>query len=111
NSINRAVRNGANKNDNDIYRELQNVLKTRQFASIQQTYALFRQIRQLRLQIKDMLRQQITIFKHLGYCGRIKDIVSLGDGGRCIKELREILEITNGRVYIINERERPTDII
>ncbi|CAF1473775.1 unnamed protein product [Adineta steineri] len=111
NYVNRAVRNPANKNDNDIYRELQNVLKTRQFASIQQTYALFRQIRQLRLQIKDMLRQQITIFKHLGYCGRIKDIVSFGDGGRCIKELREILEIKNGRVYIINERERTTDII
>ncbi|CAF1361437.1 unnamed protein product [Adineta steineri] len=39
------------------------------------------------------------------------DIVSIGDGGRCIKELRRILAIKNGRVYIINECERPIDII
>jgi len=71
NYVNRAVRNPANKNDNDIYQELQNALKTRQLASIRQIFALFKQIRQLRLQIKDMLRQQITIFKHLGYCGKV----------------------------------------
>jgi hypothetical protein len=71
NYVNRAVRNPMNKNDNDIYRELQTILKTRQFAFIRQTFALLKQIRQLRIQIKDMLRQQITIFKHLGYCGKV----------------------------------------
>ena len=72
NYVNRAVRNPANKNDNDVYRELQNALKTRSFAFIRQLFAFFKQLRQLRLQIKDMLRQQITIFKHLGYCGKVK---------------------------------------
>ena len=75
NYVNRAVRNPANKNDHDIYRELQNTLKTRQFAFIRQLFALFKQIRQLRLQIKDMLRQQITIFKHLGYCGKVINFI------------------------------------
>ncbi|CAF1482903.1 unnamed protein product [Rotaria sp. Silwood1] len=111
NYVNRAVRNPNNKNDNDIYQELQNVLKTRQFALIRKIFAIFKQFRQLRLQINDMLRQQITIFKHLGYCGKIRDIVSIGDGGRCIKELREILKIKDGRVYIVNEHQRLTDII
>ncbi|CAF0816288.1 unnamed protein product [Adineta ricciae] len=111
NYVNRAVRNPLNKNDHDVYRELQKVLQTRQFAFLRQVFATLKQIRQLRLQIKDMLRQQITIFKHLGCCGKIKDIVSIGDGGRCINELREILKIKDGRVYIINERERLTDII
>jgi hypothetical protein len=78
NYVNRAVRNPANQNDHDVYRELQNALKTRQFAFIRQTFALIKQIRQLRLQIKDMIRQQITIFKHLGYCGKVsKGIVNV----------------------------------
>jgi hypothetical protein len=74
NYVNRAVRNPANKNDHDVYRELQNALKTRQFAFIRQIFALFKQIRQLRIQIKDMLRQQITILKHLGYCGKVNSL-------------------------------------
>ncbi|CAF3297579.1 unnamed protein product [Rotaria sp. Silwood2] len=111
NYVNRAVRNPNNKNDNDIYQELQNALKTRQFAFTRKIFAIVKQLRQLRLQINDMLRQQITIFKHLGYCGKIRDIVSIGDGGRCIKELRQILKIKDGRVYIVNERQRLTDII
>ncbi|UJR14480.1 hypothetical protein I4U23_001477 [Adineta vaga] len=111
NYVNRAVRNPMNKNDHDIYRELEHTLKTRQFAFMRKIFAIIKQIRQLRSQIKDMLRQQITIFKHLGYCGKIKDIVSIGDGGRCINELRQILKIKDGRVYIVNERERLTDIV
>ncbi|CAF1334539.1 unnamed protein product [Rotaria sordida] len=111
NYVNRAVRDPKNKNDNDIYLELQNVLKTRRFTLIRKIFAIFKQFRQLRLQINDMLRQQITIFKHLGYCGKIRDIVSIGDGGRCIKELQEILKIRDGRVYIVNDRQRWTDII
>ena len=111
NYVNRAVRNPGNQNDHDVYRELQHALKTRQFAFIRKLFALFKQIRQLRVQIKDMLRQQITIFKHLGYAGKIKDIVSIGDGGRCIKELRQILKIKDGRVYVINSSEKLTDII
>ncbi|CAF4368984.1 unnamed protein product [Rotaria sp. Silwood2] len=111
NYVNRAVRNPNNKNDNDIYQELQNALKTRQFAFTRKIFAIVKQLRQLRLQINDMLRQQITIFKHLGYCGKILDIVSIGDGGRCIKELCQILKIKDGRVYIVNERQRWIDII
>ncbi|CAF3429515.1 unnamed protein product, partial [Rotaria sp. Silwood2] len=41
----------------------------------------------------------------------ILDIVSIGDGGRCIKELCQILKIKDGRVYIVNERQRWIDII
>jgi SAM-dependent methyltransferase len=111
NYVNRAVRNSANKNDADVYRDLQNILKTRQFASIRNIYALFKQILQLQGQIKDMLRQQITIFKDLGYIGKINDIVSIGDGGRCINQLRQILKIKDGRVFIINESKRLSDII
>ncbi|CAF4317606.1 unnamed protein product [Adineta steineri] len=40
-------------------------------------FASFKQIIQLQRQIKDLLRQQITIFKDLGYIGKINDIVSL----------------------------------
>jgi hypothetical protein len=72
NYVNRAVRNPANRNDADVYRDLQNILKTRQFASIRNIYALFKQILQLQGQIKDMVRQQITIFKDLGYVGKVK---------------------------------------
>ncbi|CAF5148939.1 unnamed protein product, partial [Rotaria magnacalcarata] len=90
NYVNRAVRNPNNKNDDDIYLEVQNGLKTRQFALIRKIFATLKQFRQLRFQINDMLRQQIIIFKHLGYCGKIRDIVSIGDGGRCINELRQI---------------------
>lgn len=71
NYVNRAVRNPDNKNDHDTYRELQNSLKTRQFAFIRHLFALFKQIIQLREQVKDMLRQQITIFNRLGYCGKV----------------------------------------
>ncbi|CAF4607047.1 unnamed protein product, partial [Rotaria magnacalcarata] len=41
----------------------------------------------------------------------IRDIVSIGDGGRCINELRQILKIKDGLVYIVNDRQRWTDII
>ncbi|CAF4033768.1 unnamed protein product [Adineta steineri] len=58
-------------------------------------FASFKQIIQLQRQIKDLLRQQITIFKDLGYIGKINDIVSIGDGGRCIKQLKNILKIKN----------------
>ena len=75
NYVNRAVRNPSNTNDNDIYRELQHALKTRQFAGIRGLFALLRQIQQLRIQIRDMVRQQITIFKHLGYCGKVSDVL------------------------------------
>lgn len=71
NYVNRAVRNPQNKNDNDVYRDIQNVLKTRQFAFLRHQFALIKQIRQLRMQIDDMIRQQITIFRHLGYCGKV----------------------------------------
>ncbi|CAF1602640.1 unnamed protein product [Rotaria magnacalcarata] len=111
NYVNRAVRNPNNKNDDDIYLEVQNGLKTRQFALIRKIFATLKQFRQLRFQINDMLRQQIIIFKHLGYCGKIRDIVSIGDGGRCINELRQILKIKDGLVYIVNDRQRWTDII
>ena len=77
NYVNRAVRNPQNQNDHDIYRELQNILNTRQFAFLRQIFALFKQIRQLRLQIKDMLRQIITIFKHLGYVGKVTHSIIL----------------------------------
>jgi hypothetical protein len=50
-------------------------LKTRQFAFIRRIFASYKSIRQLRLQIKDMLRQQITIFKHLGYCGKVNYLI------------------------------------
>lgn len=72
NYVNRAVRNPNNISDTDVYLELQNVLKTRQFAFIRNIFSLIKQIRQIRLQINDLLRQQITIFKHLGYCGKVK---------------------------------------
>ncbi|CAF0889794.1 unnamed protein product [Rotaria sordida] len=111
NYVNRAVRNSANQNDHDIYRDLQHALKTRQFAYIRGLWALAKQIIQLRIQIKDLIRQQITIFKHLGYCGKIKNIVSIGDGGRCINDLRQILKIKSGRVFIVNDKQRLTDII
>jgi hypothetical protein len=71
NYVNRAVRNPTNENDHDIYKELQNSLKTRQFAFIRNLFALIKQILQLRLQVKDMLRQQISIFNKLGYCGKV----------------------------------------
>jgi len=73
NYVNRAVRNPSNENDHDIYRELQNALKTREFAYIRNLFALFKQILQLRAQIKDMLRQQISIFNKLGYCGKVNE--------------------------------------
>lgn len=72
NYVNRAVRNAANQNDHDVYRDLQKTLKTRQFAFIRGLWALCKQIVQLRVQIKDLVRQQITIFQHLGYCGKVK---------------------------------------
>ena len=75
NYVNRAVRNPANQTDNEIYQELQHALKTRQFAFIRGWFALFRQVRQLRIQINDMLRQQITIFRHLGYCGKVNTLL------------------------------------
>ena len=75
NYVNRAVRNPSNENDHQIYRELQQTLKTRQFAFLRQLFALFKQIRQLRLQIKDFLRQQINIFKHLGYLTKVIQLV------------------------------------
>ena len=71
NYVNRAVRNPNNKNDHQIYQELQNALKNRQFAFLRNLFALFKQIRQLRLQIKDLIRQQIHIIKHLGYAGKV----------------------------------------
>ncbi|CAF4252310.1 unnamed protein product [Rotaria sordida] len=92
NYINRAVRNSANQNDHDIYRDLQHALKTRQFAFIRGLWTLIKQIIQLRIQIKDLIRQQITIFKHLGYCRMIKNIVSIGDGDRCIGDLRQNIQ-------------------
>jgi hypothetical protein len=73
NYVNRAVRNPANENDHDMYRELQNALKTREFAYIRSLFALAKQILQLRAQIKDMLRQQISIFNKLGYCGKVNE--------------------------------------
>jgi len=76
NYVNRAVRNPSNENDHDIYRELQNALKTREFAFIRNLFALIKQILQLRAQIKDMLRQQISIFNKLGYCGKVITIRS-----------------------------------
>ncbi|CAF3346440.1 unnamed protein product [Rotaria socialis] len=111
NYVNRAVRNSANQNDHDVYRDLQKSLRTRQFAFIRGIWALAKQIVQLRLQVKDLVRQQITIFKHLGYCGKIKNIVSIGDGGRCINDLRRILKIKDGQVYLINDKQRLADII
>ncbi|CAF3538108.1 unnamed protein product [Rotaria sp. Silwood1] len=111
NYVNRAVRNSANQNDHDVYRDLQHALKTRQFAFIRGLWALVKQIVQLRIQTKDQIRQQITIFKHLGYCGKINNIVSIGDGGRCISDLRQILKINDGRVFILNDKQRLTDII
>ncbi|CAF2681724.1 unnamed protein product [Rotaria sp. Silwood2] len=111
NYVNRAVRNSANQNDHDVYRHLQHALSTRQFAFIRGLWALVKQVVQLRIQIKDLIRQQITIFKHLGYCGKIKNIVSIGDGGRCIHDLRQILKINDGRVFILNDKQRLTDII
>jgi hypothetical protein len=56
-----------------MYRELQNALKTREFAYIRSLFALAKQILQLRAQIKDMLRQQISIFNKLGYCGKVNE--------------------------------------
>ncbi len=76
NYVNRAVRNPTNENDHDIYRELQNALKTREFSFIRNLFALIKQILQLRAQIKDMLRQQISIFNKLGYCGKVITIRS-----------------------------------
>lgn len=72
NYVNRSVRNSTNKTDADVYRDLQNTLQTRQFASFRNFYALLKQMIQLQSQIKDLLRQQITIFKDLGYIGKVK---------------------------------------
>lgn len=71
NYVNRAVRNSANQNDHDVYQDLLHTLKTRQFAFIRGLWALSKQILQLKTQIQDLVRQQITIFKHLGYCGKV----------------------------------------
>ncbi|CAF4152701.1 unnamed protein product, partial [Rotaria magnacalcarata] len=43
NYVNRAVRNPNNKNDDDIYLEVQNGLKTRQFALIRKIFATLKQ--------------------------------------------------------------------
>lgn len=77
NYVNRAVRNPLNQNDHDVYREIQHILNTRQFALLRKFFALFKQIRQLRLQIKDMLRQLITVFKHLGYLTKVHHSIIL----------------------------------
>ena len=72
NYVNRAVRNPRNKTDEDVYREIKHTLQTRQFAFIRRLFAFYKQIRQLRLQIEDLLRQQMHIFRHLGYCGKVR---------------------------------------
>jgi hypothetical protein len=71
NYVNRAVRNPNNRTDHDVYRELKQTLNTRQFASVRKLFALGKQMRQLDTQIHDMVRQQMTIFQHLGYCGKV----------------------------------------
>ena len=37
--------------------------------------------------------------------------MSIGDGGRCINDLRQILKLNDGRVFILNDKQRLTDII
>ena len=72
NYVNRAVRNPRNKTDEDVYREIKTALQTRQFAFVRRLFAFFKQVQQLRLQIEDLLRQQMHIFRHLGYCGKVR---------------------------------------
>ncbi|CAF0756127.1 unnamed protein product [Didymodactylos carnosus] len=110
NYVNRAVRNPSNKNDYDIYKELEIVLNTRQFMFLRRLYVYVKQIIQLRIQMKDILRQQLTIIKYLGYYGQVNDIVGIGDGGRNIKYLRSLLKM-KGRTYILHDKQRLGDII
>ncbi|CAF1170364.1 unnamed protein product, partial [Didymodactylos carnosus] len=110
NYVNRAVRNPSNKNDYDIYKELEIVLNTRQFMFLRRLYLYMKQIIQLKIQMNDILRQQLAIIKQLNISEQINDIVCIGDGGRNIKRLRSLLKM-KGRTYILHDQQRLGDII
>jgi SAM-dependent methyltransferase len=111
-----AVLNISNKDDTDIYNEVQQKLNNRSFQLILKIRKFRKQFFQLLDQKEEISNEVKNIFQRINnipHCHVIKSYVSIGDAGRYVKILRKksIIEADNNNTYILHDNETYMDII
>jgi SAM-dependent methyltransferase len=104
----KAVWNPKNKNDLDVYKEVQNKLQSRTLIS--QFSNAYNTISQLLEQKTEFTREYYSLIARLGRIGTIDNFVSVGDSGKLVPRFQKHLGV-KGDVFILHDKQRVTDII
>jgi hypothetical protein len=93
------------KDDVEIYEDIQVQLQSRGGGgAMGQAKMAWKQIKQLRAQKDELVRQTGSILNRLDRLGKVRDMVSIGDHGKMVIPFRETLGI-GGYVWIVNDTE------
>ena len=87
------------KDDNDLYNAMYHYLKDHQNNNLM---TIWKNIKQLRAQRKEITRETASILSRLGKLGFINDYMSIGDVGKTVLSFKESFRI-NGKIYILND--------
>lgn len=98
--ISRAANDPNNADDLQIYEHLVALLDERP-AGITEAW---KQVVQLRLQKKELLRETVNIIGKLGRIGDLTGYVSIGDNGKLCTLLRDHLQL-KGKVWVVHDHE------
>jgi hypothetical protein len=95
-----------NVDDVSCFQALQSLLATSN-GPVAAATRVWKQIKQLHDQKRELVRETASVISQLGRSGRIDGYVSCGDNGKLVIDLRRALQLT-GAVYIVHD-ENPDE--
>ena len=91
--------------DGDVYTAIRDTLAARKCQAWCKGRAMVRQLAQLGAQKTDLTLQTSRICHALGLVGALQDMVSVGDAGKVVQNIRRRLNM-RGRTWVVHDQQR-----